>query len=133
MPPRLTRELTRALDASPGRSSHADPDRVSFARGTSGLGRGSGGARAPFATPTLAWPVDRGWVARGWRLRLAWAYNGALVGGGLLWLALMLRAYDVDNGRDLDAFWRTFFLALAQGLLVQDSLKVRCLQIVDGL
>ena len=130
MPPRLTRELTRALDASPGRSSHADPaDRGSgLSRGshsTSNRSRSSGGSRRPpFVAPRLAWPVDRGWVARGWRLRVAWAYNGALVLGGLLWLAVMLRAYDIDDGRDLDGFWRTYAIALAQGLLLQDSLKV---------
>jgi len=128
MPPRRVRELTRAIEATPGRASHADPGRRrssgGSSRGSAGSRRRSGGAPPP-ATPALAWPVDRSLLARGWRLRCAWLYNGALVVGGLLWLALLLRAYDVgDVETNLDGFWRTYAIALTQGLLLQDTLKV---------
>ena len=128
MPPRRVRELTRAIEATPGRASHANPGRRrssgGSSRGSAGSRRRSGGAPPP-ATPALAWPVDRSLLARGWRLRCAWLYNGALVVGGLLWLALLLRAYDVgDVETNLDGFWRTYAIALTQGLLLQDTLKV---------
>ena len=73
---------------------------------------------------TLAWPVAR-FLDGGWRLRVAWAYNGALLGGGLVWLAIMLRALDTDDAGNSGAFWRTFVLGLVFSLGAQDVIKVR--------
>jgi hypothetical protein len=89
--------------------------------------RRSGPAQAP-----LAWPVAR-YSDSGWRLRVAWAFNGVLLVGGLLWLALMLRALDIDEpgGGNLGAFWRTFVLALGQAFVVQDPIKVLLISFVS--
>jgi hypothetical protein len=71
----------------------------------------------------LAWPVAR-FHSGGWRLGIAWTYNGGLLVGGLLWLVVMLRAFDIDGEFNTSGFWRTFVLALLQAYLVQDSIKV---------
>ena len=65
--------------------------------------------------------------AGGWQLRVAWAYNGALLGGGLVALGIMLRALDIENdgGDNPGAFWRTFILGLVLSFGVQDVIKVR--------
>jgi hypothetical protein len=69
----------------------------------------------------------------GWRLCVAWIYNALLVVGGLLWLALMLRALDIDEpgGGSLAAFWRTFTLGLVQAFFVQDPIKVLLISFVS--
>ena len=114
MPLKLTRDITRSLQRDASRVT--ETSRGSAARRSR--------SSAPFVAPPLAWPVERAWIARGWKLRVAWAFNGALVVGGLLWLSVLLRAYDVDDGRNLDAFWKVYALALTQGLLVSDTVKV---------
>ena len=64
---------------------------------------------------------------------LQWAYNGALFGGGLLWLAVMLRALEVEFTLDKSkafnsgGFWRTFVLGLVLSFGVQDTIKARLL------
>jgi hypothetical protein len=84
------------------------------------------------APPPLAWPLQR-CEASGWRLRVAWAYNGTLLGGGLVWLAIMLRALDIDQpgGGNLGAFWQTFILGLVQAFFIQDPIKVLLISFVS--
>jgi hypothetical protein len=86
------------------------------------------------ASRALAWPLQRR-DTRGWRLRVAWAFNGTLVGGGLVWLAIMLRAIDIEHGGidnvDLGGFWRTFILGLVQAYLIQDPIKVLLVSFVS--
>jgi hypothetical protein len=136
MPRNRARAITQAVQCTPSKVAEERPRiwRLSSAAWRAGRHRCSapigGGmfneADAPDSTPDapapLAWPVDRGWPQG--KLRIAWTLNFALVISGLLWLGVMLRAYDVDDGHNLDAFWEIYVLALTQGLLISDTVKV---------
>jgi hypothetical protein len=92
---------------------------VSDNGGPVGTASGSGGAQQ---APPVAWPVDRRW---GWRLVSAWCFNQVLFLGGLVWLAIMLRALDVDEQTaSAGAFWRTYMVALCQSFFIQEPIKV---------
>ena len=117
--------------------------------------RGRGGP----VVQSLAWPVAR-CCDGGWRLRVAWAYNGALLGGGLVWLVIMLRAIDIEHGGkvsfvvvartpdpsphprdcstasgidnvDLRGFWRTFMLGVIQAYFLQDVVKILLISFIS--
>ena len=79
-----------------------------------------------------AWPVQR--CPKSWRLRVAWAFNGTLFVGGVLWLALLLRVLVIDapDGDGIGAaFCRNWFIALAQAFVVQDSIKVLLISFIS--
>ena len=56
---------------------------------------------------------------------------GALVVGGLAWLAIMLQAYEAE-GIGLSAFPRVYLIGLAQAYLIQDPVKVRLDAVLPG-
>jgi hypothetical protein len=68
----------------------------------------------------LAWPVAE-WWGGGWKLRIAWAYFGGLLVGGLAWLVVLLRARQ-KAGVNSDAFWISYTFAVAQTWLLQESI-----------
>ena len=57
------------------------------------------------------------------------------MGGGLVWLAIMLRAIDIEHGGihkvDLSGFWRTFILGVVQAFFVQDPIKILLVSFVS--
>ena len=58
----------------------------------------------------------------------------SLLVGGVLWLAILLRARENAGSLDiasLSAFWRTFFVALAQAWGVQDLIKVLLISFIS--